>query len=107
MGPFSLSQALNCSLTADRKLNLLINGTAVSLGQDSQPRHKRFINAKRKREGAMNVNMRNLSIRMEDTLRLRLRYIAEVDARSINGLILHVLREYARKYEALHGEINR
>lgn len=52
------------------------------------------------------MKMRHLSIRIEDTLRLKLRYLADAEARSMNGLILHVLREYVRKYEALYGVIS-
>lgn len=49
---------------------------------------------------------KHLSLRLDDTTRLKLRYIAKYEGRSINGQVMHLIYQCIRKFEAEHGEID-
>ena len=57
----------------------------------------------------MGVDMekkKHLSLRLDDETRLKLRYIAKYEGRSINGQVMHLIYRCIRDYEAEHGEID-
>ena len=49
---------------------------------------------------------KHLSLRLDDTTRLKLRPIAKYEGRSINGQVMHLIYHCIRKFEAEHGEID-
>ncbi len=48
---------------------------------------------------------KNLGIRADDELHYKVRYIAAYYGRSLNNLVIRVLQEYIRNFEAKHGPI--
>lgn len=57
----------------------------------------------------MGVDMekkKHLSLRLDDQTRLKLRYIAKYEGRSINGQVMHLIYRCIHDYEAEHGEID-
>ncbi len=47
----------------------------------------------------------NFSLRIDDELLKKLRYIADYDDRSLNGEIQNILKQYIVKFEKEHGKI--
>ena len=52
-----------------------------------------------------NKNNKHLGIEVEPELHHKLRYIAKFEGRSINGQILHLIRQCIRNFEDQEGEI--
>ncbi len=49
---------------------------------------------------------KHLSLRLEDETRLKLRYIAKYEGRSINGQVMHLIYGCIRDYEEKNGKID-
>ena len=49
---------------------------------------------------------KHLSLRLDDETRLKLRYIAKYEGRSINGQVMHLIYSCIRDYEKEHGKID-
>lgn len=47
----------------------------------------------------------NFPLRLDDTLREKLRYIANENSRSLNKEIEFIVKQYVSNYERGHGEI--
>ena len=45
------------------------------------------------------VNMVSFTLRIDEELMDKIRYISEVEKRSINSEILYILEEYTKKFE--------
>ena len=57
----------------------------------------------------MGVNMekkKHLSLRLDDETRLKLRYIAKYEGRSINGQVMHLIYKCINAYEGQNGQID-
>ena len=48
---------------------------------------------------------KSLGIRVDDELRHKIRYIAEYDGRSVNNLVMRLIQQCIRDFEAEHGSI--
>ena len=46
-----------------------------------------------------------ISVRVQKDLLQKLRYCAEGEGRSLNSLLLFLIRRYIGEYEAIHGQI--
>ena len=49
---------------------------------------------------------KHLSLRLDDETRLKLRYIAKYEGRSINGQVMRLIYGCIRDYEQKNGEID-
>ncbi len=49
---------------------------------------------------------KHLSLRLDDETRLKLRYIAKYEGRSINGQVMHLIYGCIRDYEEKNGKID-
>ena len=49
---------------------------------------------------------KHLSLRLDDETRLKLRYIAKYEGRSINGQVMSLIYNCIRGFEKEHGEID-
>ena len=49
---------------------------------------------------------KHLSLRLDDETRLKLRYIAKYEGRSINGQVMHLIYSCIRDYEQKNGKID-
>ncbi len=54
----------------------------------------------------MKKNEKALSLRIDADLLKRFEYVAKYNDRSINGMLLHLVRKCIEKFEDKHGEIN-
>ena len=52
-----------------------------------------------------NKNNKHLGIEIDPELHHKIRYVAKYEGRSINGQILHLLRQYIREFERKEGVI--
>ncbi len=52
-----------------------------------------------------NKENKHLGIEVDKDLHFKLHYIAKYEGRSGNGQILYLIKEYIRKFEKEHGEI--
>lgn len=50
-------------------------------------------------------NVKHLTIRIDETLLKKFRYVASYDDRSANGQVLMMIREQVRAFEEKFGEI--
>lgn len=48
---------------------------------------------------------KHLSLRLDDTTRLKLKYIAKFEGRSINGQVMHLINHCIKDYEDKNGQI--
>ena len=48
---------------------------------------------------------KSLGIRVDDELRHKIRYIAEYDGRSVNNLVMRLIQQCIREFEAENGPI--
>lgn len=51
------------------------------------------------------MDIRAISVRIDDTLLKKLQYIAASEERSVNGQIVTLVKQMIRAYEHEHGEI--
>ena len=59
----------------------------------------------RKMEEAYMVDKTHLSIRMDDKLHNKFRYVAGAEGRSMSGQILYLIQKCIREFEKEHGPI--
>ena len=52
-----------------------------------------------------NKNNKHLGIEIDPELHHKIRYVAKYEGRSINGQILHLLRQYIKEFEQREGTI--
>lgn len=55
----------------------------------------------------MSKNYKNLGIRLDDTLRLKLKYVSDYDGRSMNNMVVRLIQEHIQAFETEHGPIER
>lgn len=53
----------------------------------------------------MKKNEKHLSLRIDENLLRRFEYVAKYDDRSMNWLLLHLIRKSIEEFEAAHGKI--
>lgn len=56
--------------------------------------------------GVMMVKKKHLSLRLDDETRLRLKFIAKYEGRSINGQVMHLIYDCIKQYETANGKID-
>ena len=49
---------------------------------------------------------KHLSLRLDDETRLKLKYVAKYEGRSINGQVMHLIYDCIRDFEAKQGKID-
>ena len=49
---------------------------------------------------------KNIGIRIDDELRLKLKYVADYDDRSMNNLVVRLIQSYIQNFEKKHGPID-
>lgn len=49
---------------------------------------------------------KHLSLRLDDETRLKLKYIAKYEGRSINGQVMHLIYGCIKQYETANGKID-
>ena len=49
--------------------------------------------------------IKNISVRIDESMLDKLHYVADYEGRSANGQILVLIRDCVEQYEAKHGEI--
>ena len=49
--------------------------------------------------------IKNISVRIDETMLDKLHFVADYEGRSANGQILVLIRDCVEQYEAKHGEI--
>ena len=54
----------------------------------------------------MKKNEKHLSLRIEENLLRRFEYVAKYDDRSMNWLLLQLIRKSIEEFEAEHGKIS-
>lgn len=49
---------------------------------------------------------KHLSLRLDDETRLKLKYVAKYEGRSINGQVMHLIYDCIRDFEEKQGKID-
>lgn len=49
---------------------------------------------------------KNIGIRLDDDLRMKLKYVSDYDGRSMNNLVVRLIQSHIKEFETAHGPID-